>query len=193
MLAKNWNGDSSWTANKQKRSKEGNEYPKSKQKNKVHIHCVSVVAGLFLLPVERSLFSRGRSGKTANDADPKRLQHGSSLLQKCWGFYAVREIKLQQEHFWLVLLKLAVAAGMLLFGAILLIHCEFAHACLSLLYCPASFFDILSLFTYLFVCLPNILSLNRLLFVPHLSFLFICQFLYLAASNFGAFEALINI
>lgn len=125
--------------------------------------------------------------------NPRDCNTEALYFAKCWGFYAVREIKLLQKHFWLVLWKLAVEAGMLLFWAILFIHGEFACACSSLFYCPASFLDVLSLFIYLFVCLPNILSLNRLLFFPHLSFIFTCQFLYLAASKFGDFEALINI
>lgn len=93
------------------------------------------------------------------------------------GFYGFKEIKLSQEHFWLILLKLVVTAGMLwlarsvchsllsfwftdsLFWPILLIRCEFACTCLCLLYYPASvsnssnFALLLNIFLLLLSCL----------------------------------------
>lgn len=51
----------------------------------------------------------------SNHIDLEKFQYWSSLLLKGWREkgYGIRKIKLPQEHFWLVLLKLEVAAGVL--------------------------------------------------------------------------------
>ena len=68
-------------------------------------------AGLLMLPVVWSPFPREQGVRRCrgNSID----SNTEALFCKNVGKYGVREIKLLQEHFWLVLLKLAVTAGVL--------------------------------------------------------------------------------
>lgn len=89
-------------------------------------HWVPIVfASLLLLPVVLCYPRLGRRrwgctpgvrSREGTNTDSERFQCRSSLLgkkKKVWDFYTIVEIKLPQECFYLVLLKLAATAGVL--------------------------------------------------------------------------------